>query len=316
MAMPFKPVSNKLVIESAIDSFNKSMEAQQEAARQQKAEETRAFKENECIVQRINNRNANRIKFNSFMESVTAALLGESIYYVFSKAIDPVLKEQANVTGIMRAMVGDFIKEDANSILSSMRTKNVTLSEMYNLITSTRSKIKKMVEDAGIDDPSAYRIDTGTRDEFFDQLDKMDTSEIADAIRERVTDSMNEFIEKNKQDHDAIMNCLQVTKDKIDSVPDATEEVKESYQVLSRRKIAKIRNRKKGVFESMVEAMCESCMKNQELSEEFTENGKLNVPKIVDRMQVMYTFIETVNTMNLYKVDEAYMQNLIESLRV
>ena len=62
--------------------------------------------------------------------------------------------------------------------------------------------------------------------------------------------------------------------------------------------------------------MCESCMKNQELSEEFTENGKLNVPKIVDRMQVMYTFIETVNTMNLYKVDEAYMQNLIESLRV
>lgn len=314
MAMPIKAVSNKLIIESAIDSYNKNLEAQQEAAKQQQAEAKRAFRENECIVQRINNPRERQAKYNSFKESVTAALLGESIYYVFSKAMDKTLMEQTNVTGIMRAMVGDFIKEDANSILSSMRTKNVTLSEMYNLITSTQAKLFGEGGTVVKDDISSYRIGPEIKSAFFDQLDNMDISEIEDAIRERVSDSMNEFIEKNKQDHDAIMNCLQATKDKMDTTKDET--VKESYQALSRRKIAKIRNRKKGVFESMVDAMCESVMKNDELKEEFTESGKLNVPKIVDRIQIMYTFIETVNTMNLYKVDEAYMQDLIESLRL
>lgn len=314
MAMPIKAVSNKLIIESAIDSYNKNLEAQQEAAKQQQVEAKRAFRENECIVQRINNPRERQAKYNSFKESVTAALLGESIYYVFSKAMDKTLMEQTNVTGIMRAMVGDFIKEDANSILSSMRTKNVTLSEMYNLITSTQAKLFGEGGTVVKDDISSYRIGPEIKSAFFDQLDNMDISEIEDAIRERVSDSMNEFIEKNKQDHDAIMNCLQATKDKMDTTKDET--VKESYQALSRRKIAKIRNRKKGVFESMVDAMCESVMKNDELKEEFTESGKLNVPKIVDRIQIMYTFIETVNTMNLYKVDEAYMQDLIESLRL
>lgn len=314
MAMPFKAVSNKLIIESAIDSYNKNLEAQQEAAKQQNLESKRAFKENECIVQRINSPRERQNRYNSFKESVTAALLGESIYYVFSKSIDQSLLEQTNVTGIMRAMVSDFIKEDANSILSAMRTKNVTLSEMYNLITSTRSKMFGEGGSVDKDDFSTYRVGPEIKSAFFDQLDKMDISEIQDAIRERVSDSMNEFIEQNKQDHDAIMNCLQATKDKMENTKDET--VKESYQALSRRKIAKIRNRKKCVFESMVDAMCESVMKNDELKEEFTESGKLNVPKIVDRIQIMYTFIETVNTMNLYKVDETYMQDLIESLRL
>ena len=56
-------------------------------------------------------------------------------------------------------------------------------------------------------------------------------------------------------------------------------------------------------------------MKDDQLKEEFTEGAKLNIPKIVDRIETMYTFIETVNTMQLYPVDEEYMQNLIESLR-
>ena len=42
----------------------------------------------------------------------------------------------------------------------------------------------------------------------------------------------------------------------------------------------------------MVSAMCESVMKHDELKEEFMEGSQLNVGKIVNRIQLMYTFLE------------------------
>ena len=311
--MAFKPVSNKVVIESAIDSLNRTYDEDIARAKKQYIEESVMFREGEERINLMNRRNTSFSRYNSFSESLTSALLGEAVYYVFSKAMDKSIMEQSNVTGMMRAMVSDFIKEDYNSILSKMRTKSATLSEMYNLITSTR---KKILESVDKNDPTTFCIDSETKDEFFDKLDSMDTESITNAIRDRVSNAVDDFMVSNRQDHERIMTALQMTKDKLEEKKDAPEEVKESYQQLSKRVIGKIRNRKKGVFESMVTAMSESVLKNDELKEEFMEGAKLNVPKIVDRIQTMYTFIETVNTMQLYKIEKEYMESLIESLRL
>ena len=314
MNMAFKPISDKVIVENAIDSFNNRIEAEKKAADEDIAAREQQLKESEEILIQRGKRSTGLSRFNSFSESVTHALLSECIYNVFSKAMRPELLQESGVTAMMRAMVGDFIKEDASDIIYKMRTKSATLSEMYNLITDTK---KKILEADGFDryDPSTYRIDKRTRDDFFDRLDDMDTQSITDAIRDRVTHAVEDFMLSNSKDHERIMTALQMTKDKLEEVKDQPKEVQESYEQYSKRVISKIRNRKKGVFESMVTAMCESVMKDDQLKEEFTEGAKLNIPKIVDRIETMYTFIETVNTMQLYPVDEEYMQNLIESLR-
>ena len=312
--MVIKPISNKVLIESAIDQMNKRADEELKAKQIRESEASKAFKESEEII-RLRDRSAVSFsRFTSFSESVTNALLGESIYHVFRKAMDESTLAQPGTETIMRALVGDFIKEDAAKMVNGMRTKSATLSEMYNNIINTK---KKILEDSSIDrmDPSTFRITGEVKDEFFENLKGMDTDSISDAIRERVNDAVDEFIEDNKKDHERIMTTLQLTKDKLEEKSDASEEVKESYEAMSRRMIGKIRNRRKGIFESMVSAMCESVMKNPELQEEFAESGKPNTSKIVDRIRTMYTFIETVNTMQLYKIDEEYMQNLIESLR-
>lgn len=310
----FKPISNKVLIENAIDSFNREL---QEAADRDAAEERarmQQFKESENIAMLRGRRNSGLTRFNSFSESVSHALLTECIYYVYRKSMRESLLEQENITAMMRAMVGDFIKEDAADILYKMRTKSATLSEMYNLINTTK---KKILEADGFDrmDPSTYRIDPVVKDEFFEKLDNMDTESISNAIRDRVANAVDDFMINNKKDHDRILSVVQMTKDKLDSVQSEPEEVKESYEYMSKRAISKIRNRKKGIFESMVMAMCESVMKDDQLKEEFAEGAKLNIPKIIDRIETMYTFIESVNTMNLYDVNEEYMQSVIEGLR-
>ena len=310
----YKPVSNKLVIESAIDTFNRQMD---EIAQMQHEEENamnQSLRESEQLLNLRDRKQKNLNRFNTFSESLTHTLLAECIYHVYSKAIRQDLLEQENITGMMRAMVGDFIKEDASDIIYKMRTKTATLSEMHNLIINTK---KAILEDSMFDknDPSTFRINSNAKDEFFERLDNLDTESISSAIRERVTNAVEDFMTANKLDHDRIMGALQMTKDKLEEKKNEPEEVKEAYEHISKRYITKVRNRKKGVFESMVMAMSESVMKDPQLKEEFTEGAKLNVPKIVDRIETMYTFIETVNTMQLYPIDENYMQDLIENLR-
>jgi hypothetical protein len=309
--MMTKPVSTKAIVEAAINSYNEQFEIAEREKRQQKLAEKKAFKEAENLYSMKAAALEKKARITSWSESVTTALLGDTIYHVFKNAMNESLLQQPNVTGMMRAMVSDLITEDANEILAKMRRKTPVLCEMYNLITDTR---KKILESAAGEEHTFY-IKQDLQDDFYSQLDSMDTSEIEDSIRERVSDAVNTFLDDNREDHDKIMEVLALTKAKVDEHEKEPEEVKESFQQMSRRAIAKIRDRRKGVFESMVTAMCESVLKHDNLKEEFCEGANLNIPKIVDRMQVMYTFIETVNTMQLYKIDEAYMQDLIDNLR-
>lgn len=307
----YKPVSSKLVVESAIESYNKSLT---EAAEAEKKNQ-KSYTEAEEFMNIRTSRLAQNNRFTSFSQSLTNSLLGECVYHVFAKAMDESVMQQPGTTAMMRAMVGDFLNEDASVVYASMRKKSNMLAEMYDLIGKTK---KAILEADGFDrmDPSTYRIDTLTKDNFFEELEGLNTDSVSDAIREKVTAALDEFIENNHKDHEKIVGALELTADKLKEVEDEPDAVKESYEHLSKQFIAKVRNRKKSVFESMVMAVCESTLKDEKLKKEFMEDNKLNIDKIVSRVQTMYTFMETVNTMNLYTIDEAYIEELLQNLRV
>ena len=303
----YKPISTASFVEAAIKRYN---EQHSDISKP----EARPFREAEEALNTVASRMSSLNRFQSYSESLTNSLIGECVYHVFAKAMDERIMKESNVTGMMRAMVSDFLKEDAASILSSMRSKTAYLSEMYELISNTK---KAIIESEGFDkkDPSTFHVNPDVQQDFFNKLDGLDDEAITDSIRAKVTDAIEDFMLSNKKDHEAIKDALENCEKKIHDNPDASEVVKESYQQICKRKITDIRNRPKSVLESMVSAMCESVIKNDELKNEFMVEGKLDMPKIVDRIQMMYTFIETVNTMNLYKIDEAYISDLIQALR-
>ena len=307
----------RLIIESAAEEYEHKFDEDdyEKYYGENREDEINKITAEESVRFTKNRMNYSRRK-SSFFESVTHALLSESIFKVYKEAMDPHLVRDPAIHTMMRAMVSEFVKEDYNEILSKMRSKSAILSEMYNVITSTRSQIIKEAEESYSDNNvDAFEIKNNIKDEFFDKLNDLDTESISNAIRERVQDAEEKFMIDNQNDHQKIITALQLTKDKMEEVSDKPEEVKESYQRLSKRYITKVRNRQKSVFESMVMAVSESALKDPDLREEFVEGAKLNVGKIVDRVKTMYTFIETVNTLQLYPVDKAYMNDLIESLR-
>ena len=170
-------------------------------------------------------------------------------------------------------------------------------------------------------DPNTLVMDTTIKDDFFENLNLEDTGDVSDMISQRVMASIDDFIKSNSNDREKIKEILTDAKEKIDQVKanedkdDETKtEIAESYDHIAKRHITNIRNRKQNVFNVMVSEMCKNAMKNDDLKREFVTEGKINVPKVVSRVSLMYTFLETVNTMKLADVNEAYLDEVIASL--
>ena len=83
-----------------------------------------------------------------------------------------------------------------------------------------------------------------------------------------------------------------------------------------RRKVDNLMNRKKGILESIVLRMSRNIVTEDTLLPSFTqENGKLDMQKIIDTSEVMYTFMEMVNTMRIKDVNTSYLNEILSSIK-
>lgn len=214
----------------------------------------------------------------------------------------------------MRAMVSQYVTENGyDNILDKMRTGSVTLSEIYNIIDSTSSKILESVDK---NDPNTFTITPEMKDEFFKSLDYSDSKSISDEINNRVSTAMQDFVTANAKDHEDIQAALQQAQEKIDKAPEKDkEQLTESYTIQAKRRTSEIRNAPKNVFHAMVSAMCESVLKHQDTNNEFLVEGHLDIDKIVSRTSLMYTFMEMLNTSRLDTINEEYIENVIKDLK-
>lgn len=271
-------------------------------------------------------RDSSTTRYRSFSETVRNCLVVEALYKMYSNAIDPVLKADQSNRSIMRKIVTEYVNENGyNMILTNMRKASVPMCEMYNVINNS---INSILEDCDQTNPDTFVIKNEDKDQFFNNLDCTNTEDVEEAISDRVSNAMADFINTNNNDHEEITNTLKNAQEKIDTVTSADDgednneegittpdgNVQESYQSLARAKVNRIRTAPKGVFHSMVSALSESVLKHEDMHDEFMTEGHLNMDKIVDRTRIMYTFIEMLNTSRLDKVDEAFISETITNL--
>lgn len=46
-----------------------------------------------------------------------------------------------------------------------------------------------------------------------------------------------------------------------------------------------------------------------------TESGKLDMPAVYESARVMYGFLETLNTLQLEKVDKEYIKEILDNMK-
>lgn len=287
---------------------------QEKAALNKRLEGARAI--NESIINAQASRVARQNARAKFCENIKSNLLSECIFSVYKESFGIELKNDYS-TSMRRNLVNQFIKENgAENLLRQFRSGTVLQSEFAYLVDST---YKKIMESYDANDPDCTlnadfaKIDPQLTDDFFNKLDNEDTSTVSAAIKQRVADAITEFIDQNTADKQDIKDVLTSAQEKIDNTSD--KNLQESYQHLATRKITDIRGRKRNVFGAMVQAMGEAVMKSDILKTEFMNEGSLDMDLIVERVTTLYTFIETLNTIKAINIDEAYITDLVDSLK-
>lgn len=247
--------------------------------------------------------------FRKFSSDVKKSFLAECIYRLFDGSL--MIEESVNNERVKRVMVDRFIEEHgASNLLLQFKHKTILLSEYSRLVDKYT---KRVIESVDKDNEESYTIDTSIKDDFFKELDCTDTDDVIDNIRTRVSDAVADFINSNIVAKGNIEETIKAAQSNIDSA--RTEELKESYELLAKRKITNQRiNKRTNVFEKFVTEMTKSVMKNDTLKQAYTENNKVNMDKIVETCKMMYTFLETVNTAQIINVNEEYIKETLAGL--
>ena len=172
-------------------------------------------------------------------------------------------------------------------------------------------------------DKSSDDNDSEGKGKILDNLDKEeDVQKAIDTIRNRVADAEETFIKNNAEDKKKIDELLTKISANVKTVNDLNNKedpkskiAQESVQ-MAKRQIDMIKtNRPLTIFEKMTRNLSLNIVKDCAVRESFIEeHGQLDVDMIVETAKVMYCFLETVNTLQLEKVDEAYIKNVLENM--
>lgn len=242
-------------------------------------------------------------------------LLTESLFYIMKKCFPVTLESSLLDQG--RSVISSFVMEEgADSLLSRFRTKTLFLSELANIVETTHMKVLHSCEDKD----APFKITNSDMKAFHNRIDNMNTDAITKEIVSRVTKAEENFVKANMKDKENIEKLAEKTKEKIDNIKakdtDTEEDLKQEFAALYRRDVDSVMNRKKGILESIVLRMSRAIVSESSLLEQFTqENGKLDMQRIIDSSEVMYTFLEMVNTLNIKPITTSYISDALASIK-
>lgn len=254
-------------------------------------------------------------EFSAFTSESKDFLLTEALTYILRKCLPDNINEALMTRG--KAVAESFVREEGSySLLNRFKTKTLFLSELASIVEETHKKVIHGCE--GKDAP--FKISNSDMKAFHDRLDTMDTDQVTKEIVSRVTKAEEEFVKANAKDRETLEELSSSTEEKLNSIknkdPEKEDQIKKEAVMFYKQKVDAVTNRKKGILESIVVRMGTSIVSEETLLQQFRlESGKLDTQKIIDTSEVMYTFLEMVNTLQIKDVDSKYLQEILSSIK-
>ena len=256
-------------------------------------------------------------------ENLKTALLTECFYKIYEESKDTSVYEYDD--NLAKTYISRYISENgASSILNKMKSSSVLLSELAYYVEKAcnSSKCKEETEDeydaikARDEYIKKYDITPENKDKFFEDLDNSeDVKDVAQSIQLRVSSAMSEFINDNTRKKNEIDNTIEDIKSKITA--DTTEDMKESLQMRATRRINAIKESgDMNLFGKLVNELCTSIYKNNDLKKSFCEDNKINMTKVIAHVKTLYTVLEVFNTTKVANFGVKGIQEIVESYKM
>ena len=250
---------------------------------------------------------ANRLEF---LTNVKEAMVTECIYKLYKDC--SILPMNENGKKIVKSLCSKLVKEHgAGDLMAEFATKNLVLSEFARICYKYYGAVVESCNKEGV--ALDYTLDKDIANDFYDELDKVDTEDVSKIIKDRVADAITEFVDSNMAAKLEYEDIIKQAQDKIDATKDT--DIKEEASILAQRNITEARLKKsRNVYSMMVEALTKSILTNEELRTKYVTESSVDMEKITNAAQLVYTMLEMLNTTNMVNVDTEYVQNYIDTL--
>ena len=318
-----KPSEN---MNKSMTEINRMIHEQQ--IQEQEEEQKRVQLEESIRIKELNENRVNTLECQQsinktanakreFLQNVKNSLLSECIFKLYKDSTVAPLTESDKV--IARNLVNKFVLENgAGELLLNFKHKNLLLSEFSRITNKYYQRILEECDDESSDPSKAgkareFSIDDKTKEDFFTELEDIDTEDASKLIKERVSDAVSEFIDNNENQKLEYEDIIKSAQDRIAGT--TNESYAESYTNQAKRTINEMRlNAKKNIFHYMVESLCKNTFKNDKLKTKYLNESTLNMDNIVNDSMLIYNMLEMVSTTNMVNVNEEYMRNYVKSL--
>ena len=221
------------------------------------------------------------------------------------------------------SLVKQYIEENggAMAILNKVKGKTALLDMIREEV---EEEVEKIVDKCDKDDPTTFCIDKNDIAKIMDKLNNEDNfKDVKSAIAIRVTSAEDAFLNDNRAEKEQMQEIIQKAQDKIDKVnndeymDDETKKaIAQEATMISKREMNRVReNKKRSIFDECVHRFSASCMKREGLKKNYvTEDGKLNMDRVVKTVRTIYGLMEAVQTSKLEKITDAYIDEVLASL--
>ena len=321
-----KLASNGSVVSSYLKSRQES--AMREAANAALNKDKAANKSKVDIFSHKLNAAKNTKALDEFKMNVRKNLLEMAIGAVFEEIIHEQHGDNRDMS-IGKNAISEFVNEFGyDKLARNMLEKNLITSQMigyceeyYDKIVNeavAKNKKKKLDED------HTFMMDKEIATDFLGDIEKIVPGKVINLIRGRVADSMQDFIDQQTQNKADIMEIYskandhakqtnaKLAQDSADADTPANESVF-TESVFLKQRANKVYNRPTNVLGAMVHTMCENMYKDNAMKQQYlNESGNTDMRRIINDCAVIYTALETMNTLGVHQFDGQYIQKMLK----
>ena len=292
------------------------------AKEKKKLKEEQKEKDEQCsTLESFLEKRSSLAKRDNFRDKLSSFLLEATFNKIFTDCMkDNIFKtKEVNSEDLAKSLLANYVEEQGSeTILRNMRRGGLLLTELAKNIDDT---VKSATDKVDLKDDSTSSVDKSDLDNFFQNLDMTDFSDVTNLIQTRVVQAAERFTERNYNDKIDLQDAAQKTEDTINNLKkgirqsdEDLEEMKEAANLRVKKVKARINSRPKSLYEQMFYTLFESVLKHDYLHDTYKEDGKVNLDKIEETVSVMYTFLEMVNTLKLQMVNEEYISSVLTDL--
>ncbi len=164
---------------------------------------------------------------------------------------------------------------------------------------------------------------TGKAKMFEELEDEEDVRKAIDLIKDRVANAEEAFIKRNAEDKRKIDNLLGKISDNVKKVEDISDNdsdkakvAEEAVSIAKQQYDSIVEHKELTIYETFVRNLTKSILNNTDVVNDYlTESGTLDMPNIEQSARVMYTFLETLNTLQLEDVNSKYIEKILNEMK-